>query len=223
MKPELKPNSKNAAAFLAGGRCRNPNSVALDGLLLLLEIICTSTQASIHLFSIRCAAKAHPHCACTANLLKTCWSYSYFRMCQLGLSLFNWTEVKQKSWFELPGSSVFMKGEKKEENTLNFILNAPCQTLSRPPEWWCQWWFAGLSVVSSQKMRSSPCDRCHYVLKKQCKWDESQPGCASTKQMLVINCSFDWCGFQWWHKMNGTPPEQAGVRSKQIKGVKGDH
>lgn len=72
-------------------------------------------------------------------------------------------------------------------------------------------------------MRSSACGPCHYVLKKQCKWDESQPGCASRKQMFAINCSSHWCGFQCWYKMNGTSPAQAGVGSKQIKGVKGEH
>lgn len=131
----LKPNSKNATTFLAGGRCRNPSLVALGGPLLLLGITCTSTPGSIHLFCIRCAAKPHTNCACTASLLKTCWSYSFLGCANLVCPCLigqKWNKRADLGCF-IPGSSVFIKGERKEENILNFILNAQCQTLSRPP------------------------------------------------------------------------------------------
>lgn len=68
---------KTHTIFLVEGTYSHPKFIALDGPLLLLEIICRYTQGSIHPQYIRYAANAQVSRACTASLLETYWSYPF--------------------------------------------------------------------------------------------------------------------------------------------------
>ena len=101
---------KTHAIFLVQCTCRLPNFIALDGAVLLLEIICTYTHGSIHPQYIKCSHQLCMHNKSAWNLLVL----PFFRMYQLGLSRYNWTELKKIADLNyiIPGSSVIIKGKK---------------------------------------------------------------------------------------------------------------
>lgn len=135
-RPDLKPkSSKNTYIFLVEGThktsqlyCFRWSTTAFRN---NLHIHKGFNPSSVHQMCCKCSDQLCLHSKSAWNLLVL----PFFRTCQLGLSMCNWIELKKTADLDylIPGSSVFIKGKKWEENTLNFILNVQCQTLFRPP------------------------------------------------------------------------------------------